>query len=299
MPIDLTSPVSEPTLVYHPHDFLGEGPYWDGPGQRLIHVDMPRYIKELNIQSGAERVIDFGPLLSFAIVRASGGFVAGAGKQILLLDELGQREVLAEVDADNSGTRLNDGKCDPLGRLWAGTLSIAFETGKETGGALYRIEADGECEVMMSGITVGNGMGWNEAADTMYFIDSVPGTVAAFDFDLAAGKLSNRRVFIDASRYSGRADGLAVDEEGGVWIAFYRGGMIRRFTADGILDAEIQLPMSTTASLAFGGRDLETLYVTTGKFRLSLEQLAAEPLAGAVVSLKPGVRGVPVQCFAS
>jgi sugar lactone lactonase YvrE len=222
------------------------------------------------------------------------GLIVAAGHRLALRAGDDER-VLAVVEADRPDNRFNDCKCDPQGRLWAGTMSKRREPGTA---ALYRLVAGGDIERVIAGTTISNGLAWSPAGDRVYFVDSTTQRIDVFDFDAATGDVSGRRALAEIDPRDGLPDGLAVDAEDGVWVCLFGGGAIRRYGADGELTAAIAVPVTNPTSAAFGGADLRTLYVTSARHRLSAEQLAAEPLAGAVLALEPGVPGLPGNRFA-
>jgi sugar lactone lactonase YvrE len=164
--------------------------------------------------------------------------------------------------------------------------------------ALYRLEPDGRLAVAIPRTTISNGLGWSPDGARMYFIDSTTQRVDVLDFDGGSGVISGRRPFAVVDPADGLPDGLAVDAEGGVWVCLFGGAAVRRYDARGRLDAVVPLPVTNPTCPAFGGADLRTLYVTSARHRLTPEQLAAEPLAGALLELDPGVAGLPVHRFA-
>ena len=145
--------------------------------------------------------------------------------------------------------------------------------------------------------TISNGIGWSLDGTTMYYIDSITQQVAAFAYDLDSAEVGERQLFAEIDATDGLPDGLAVDAEGGVWVCLFGGGRLRRYAPDGSLDREIVLPLTNPTCPGFGGTDLRTLYVTTARHRLSEEQLAREPLAGALLQLDVGVAGLPANRF--
>jgi sugar lactone lactonase YvrE len=246
-------------------------------------------------QTDEQADLAFDGELSAAVPRAGGGLVLAIDHSLVLYDEGGGTQSVATVEEDRADNRFNDCRCDPHGRLWAGTMSKQREPGAA---ALYRLDADGSLRQMVSGTTISNGLGWSLAGDAMYFIDSTTQRIDVFDFDPASGSLSERRALVAIDPADGLPDGLTVDAEGGIWVALFGGGCVRRYTADGVLDAVIELPTSNPTCPAFGGPDLDTLYVTSAQHRLTPEQLRMQPLAGALFALRPGVRGRPAFMFA-
>jgi sugar lactone lactonase YvrE len=164
--------------------------------------------------------------------------------------------------------------------------------------ALYRLAPGGRIERVIAGTTISNGLAWSPSGDTMYFIDSTTQRIDALDFDARTGDVSDRRPLVAIAPDDGLPDGMTVDAEGGIWVCLFGGAAIRRYTPEGRLDAAIPLPTTNPTSPVFGGPDLRTLYITTARHRLTPHQLATEPLAGAVLTLDPGVHGLPGNRFA-
>jgi sugar lactone lactonase YvrE len=276
-------------------DQLGEGPFWDDRRGELLRVDITRGLAHgWDPTSGASWRRELEGEVSAAIPRAGApGYVLAVG-HLLLLASGEELEELARVEDELPENRFNDCKCDPQGRLWAGTMSKRRTPGAA---ALHRLAPGGELERVVGETTISNGLGWSPAAGRMYFIDSTTQRVDAFDFDGSTGAIANRRPFAAIAAEDGLPDGLTVDAEGGVWVCLFGGAAIRRYDAEGALDAVIELPVTNPTSPVFGGPDLRTLYVTTARHKLTDEQLAAEPLAGAVLALEPQVRGLPGNRF--
>lgn len=283
-------------LVTIGSDQLGEGPVWLPEEGQLLRVDIDaREIVLRDIAAASERRRRLGAPVGFALPAAAGGWVAGTGRELVRLESLdGGSEVVAAVEAGVTANRFNDAACDACGRLWAGTMSTVRQRGA---GALYRFLPGGEITVAVSGATISNGLDWNLDATCLYYIDSTTQRVDAIDFDLDRGRLGARRAFASIDPSDGLPDGLAVDADGGVWIALFGGGAVRRYLPDGRLDAEIRLPVTNPTSLAFAGADRTDLYVTSARHRLSAAQLKHEPLAGSLLRLRPGVRGRPTHRF--
>lgn len=278
-------------------DALGEGPVWLADAGILRRIDIERpAIVEFNPVTRRERQRATGAPVGFALSTASGGIVAGVGREVMVATDLeAPFTSLAEVEPDAAANRFNDAICDPVGRLWAGTISRVGPGGA----ALHRLEAGGRPEVALAGLTIANGLDWDADATRLYFIDTATSRIDAIDFDLDRGELGRRRPFATIDAADGAPDGLCVDADGGVWVALYGGGAIRRYTPDGRLDRHLPVPASNPTSLAFGGPSLDDLYVTTSRLGMSAEQLAMEPAAGALLRLRPGVQGRPGWAFGS
>jgi sugar lactone lactonase YvrE len=283
-------------VALHAADQLGEGPFWDDRAGELLRVDITRGLIHAWSPTGNRvrtRAID-GEVSAVVPRAAAPGCVVAAGHRLTLLDG-DDEHVLAVVERDRPDNRFNDCKCDPQGRLWAGTMSKRRDPGTA---ALYRLVPGGELEPVIGRTTISNGLAWSPAGDRMYFVDSTAQRIDVFDFDAATGAIAGRRAFAEIAPRDGLPDGLTIDAEGGVWLCLFGGAAIRRYGPDGALTAAIALPVTNPTSAAFGGAALDTLYVTTARHRLTSEQLATEPLAGALLALDPGVRGLPGNRFA-
>jgi sugar lactone lactonase YvrE len=272
-------------------DELGEGPFWDERTGELLRVDIARgRLHAWSPATGAVATRDIAGEVSALVPRADApGWLLAAGRRLLRLDG-DEQLTLAEVEGDRPGNRFNDCKCDPQGRLWAGTMSRERTPGTA---ALYRLAPGGELERVIGATTISNGLGWSPDGARMYFVDSTTQRIDVLDFDGAAGEVAGRRPLAEIDPRDGLPDGLTIDAEGGIWVCLFGGGALRRYAPDGTLEAAIRLPVTNPTSPVFGGPDLRTLYVTSARHRLSLGQLAVEPLAGAVLALEPGVRGLP------
>ena len=270
---------------------LGEGPIWDAAHGCLYWVDITSCeIHRYRPGEGDEVLVTLEVPVGAVALRAEGGLVIAAGMGFALLDDAGTLEWVAKVD---SGDRMNDGKVDPSGRFLAGTL----RSDRSPGAALYRLDPDGEVSTLLTGVCISNGLGWSPSGELMYYIDTPTRRVEVFDYDTASGKLSGRRSFVEIGDLPGNPDGLTVDADGGVWVVLCRGRTVRRFAPDGRLDVVIDLPVSRSTSCTFGGESYDTLYVTSGRFDLDDEQLAAEPLAGSLLACRPGFVGMPPTLF--
>ena len=276
-------------------DFLAEGPHWDAGAGHLSWVDILAPALVTADPATRRRISRPLPeLIGCAIPRVGGGYVCGTETGIRLIGPDGALSTLAAPEADRPGNRFNDGKCDGRGRLWVGSLAIDTQPGK---GALWRFDGR-EAVRMLDGLHVANGMGWSPDERTFYFVDSGPRTIWTFSFDPDAGTLSDRRVFAALDPSEGTPDGLAVDAEGGIWVALWDGWAVRRYLPDGSIDRDVTLPVPRPTSCAFGGPDLSTLFVTSARIRLSAVQLEQAPLSGALLAVRAGVRGLPVHACA-
>ncbi|WP_081583552.1 SMP-30/gluconolactonase/LRE family protein [Noviherbaspirillum massiliense] len=287
-----------PECVWDTHAQLGEGPLWSSKAQALYWVDiLGRRLHRYSPWEG-QRSWAFEEEISAVAERAGGnGLIVTLRRGFAFFDPAsGQLEHLIQPETDLPNNRFNDGKCDARGRFWAGSMD--FE-GRQTSGSLYRLSADLACVRMDGGYAVTNGPAWSADNRTMYFNDSANGRVYAFDFDLDAGGLSNKRLFLQFPAEEGVPDGMTTDAEGGLWIAHWGAGKLTRHDAAGKVLHAIDLPCSQVSSCAFGGPDMKTLFITTALTGLSNEQLAREPLAGGLFAVDLDIAGVPANTFRS
>jgi sugar lactone lactonase YvrE len=274
---------------------LGEAPGWDDRERRLLFVDILRgHVHWYDPENGKLETVDIGISVGAAAPRACGGdLVLALANGFATFDPAAGSFGPLHPFADEGlpGSRLNDGKCDPAGRFWAGTRSDLPEARR---GGLYRFDPDGTVTTILRGVGTSNGLDWSEDGRTFYYIDSAASGVDAFDFDLESGALYNRRRFVDIAPEDGTPDGMTVDTEGGIWVALLGGAAVRRYTRDGRLDLVIRFPVSLVTSCAFAGPKLDQLYVTTAAHRLS----RPEALAGALFRCETGFRGRPFATYA-
>ena len=273
---------------------LGEGPYWVPEDDCLLWVDIHRGLLHRTYFPSAETVsVDLGAV-SAAFPAVGGGILTAGGSRLALHlpAERGERwttRVIAEVPA-REGVRFNDAGVDPAGRVWVGSMHVAEA---EPLGELYRLDGGGVLTTVVKGVTVSNGLGWSPDVTRMYYVDSPMRRIDVFDYDPATSEAFQRRVFADLSAFDGIPDGLTVDADGGVWVAIWGGGVLRRFAPDGAQDAVIQVPVAQPTSCAFGGPGMGDLYVTSASVGLTEAELRAQPLAGRLLRLQPGPVGLP------
>lgn len=286
-------------VVDAPQTVLGEGPMWSVREQSLYWIDIvSRQVLRLRPETGKveSRTLPYAP--SAVIPRASGGLLLVTKKGMATLHfDRPELTSLPVALVDFSKEVFNDAKCDSRGRLWVGTRDL--HVSQPTAG-LFRMDRDLSMHRLASNLVVSNGIAWGEAGRVMYHVDSKPGRIDAYDFDPTEGKLSNRRTFRDYAKQGAGAipDGCVVDAEGGLWVAEVGDWHIRRYAPDGQLVREIRMPFQKPTSVMFGGPDLATLYVTSMRFGLTQAALADQPVAGSLLQLDVGVRGLPEHMFA-
>ena len=267
-----------------------EGPFWDG--QQLGWVDIPAGKLWLARDSGSaladERCFEVGRPLGAAVPAQQGGWLVAAGIGLAHLAADGTVREIAETENDPQRIRMNDGKCDPVGRFWAGTMAYDSAPGA---GALYQLDVDGSLRTMLKGVTISNGLGWSPDLSTMYYIDSGSRRIDAFDYDRSAGSIHNRRTLVPIPSDAGMPDGMAVDDEGCIWVALWGGSSVRRYDRLGRHVGTVRVPASQPSSCCFGAGT--TLFITTSRQDLSADRLAAEPEAGRIFRVDVGVGGPP------
>jgi sugar lactone lactonase YvrE len=276
---------------------IGEGPWWSAAEQRLYWVDiLGKQIHVFDPATGKNVTHTLPDIVTSVAPRAKGGLVVTMRTDIGYFDPSTGKLVSVATPPERAGNRFNDGKCDRQGRLWAGTMGdVDWDSPV---GNLYRFDG-AEAVRMEEKICCSNGLGWSPDSKTMYFTESFKHRIFAYDFDAATGTLSNRRVFLTLEPHdSAFPDGMTVDAEGYVWCAQPMFGRLARYDPKGQLERVIELPVSRGTGVMFGGADLGTLYVTTMRTTLSDDQLAEEPLAGSLLALRPGVKGLPETPFA-
>lgn len=283
-----------------PPSRLGESPLWQCEEQALYWCDIPgRCLHRFHPATSAHRAWSLDTEPGCCAPLPGGALLLAMRDGLWRFDTAtGERTRLAQAPYDGALERFNDGRADPQGRLWVGTI---YEPRKPALAALYRWD-QGRLERMAAGITVSNGLAFSPDGRTMYWSDTTAHQIYAFDFDGNDGSLSRRRVFAEFAQrqsgqslddYGGRPDGAAVDTEGAYWVAMYEGQRVLRLGSDGSVLQEIPLPVRCPTMPCFGGPDMKTLYITTACDKRPPEELAAQPLAGRVLSLRVSVPGLP------
>jgi sugar lactone lactonase YvrE len=280
----------KPESVAKARNVIGEGPRWHATEQRLYWVD---FIENQNIHAWDPATRELHtyrtstPITALGFRRAGGLIVATRGQIATFSLATGELGGFTSVD-ERPSMRLNDGAVDRQGRFWVG--SMHSERQSEPHGSLYRFDPDGTVHTMDTGITVSNGLGWSPDQRIFYFVDTFRRFVYAYDYS-AKGSIGNRRVFVETTEADGYPDGLAVDSEGHVLVAFWGGWKIVRYDPDGRREREIRFPVANPTACAFGGANLDELYVTSARLGLTAAQLADQPLAGDLFRVRLGVRG--------
>jgi L-arabinonolactonase len=284
------------TCVLDARSILGEGALWDEQAAVLYWVDIKaREIHRFDPASGRDVCWRAPEDVGSLAVRRNGGLVVAMASGFHFFDPATARfEAITDPEPDRPENRFNDGKPDRRGRFWAGTM---HDPESAACGALYRLDADLSWQRMVEGVTVSNGLAWSPKGDVMYYACSRARTVWAFESDPEVGEIGERRVFVDTSELGGAPDGATVDEEGCYWLTLPGAWKVACYDPRGRLARTIDLPVELPTCAAFGGPDLEVLYVTTSRFNRTEAQLTDQPLAGGLFALDVGVRGLPEARF--
>ena len=272
----------------------GEGPIWHN--DRLLYVDIEGHtLISLDPASGQEHTWNVGERIGTVVPRANGGVLYAGDSGIVALDlSTGTKQALADPEPEKRATnRFNDGKCDPAGRFWAGTISLVKNIGDA---ALYMLDTDGTLQLKVDAVTNSNGICWNADATKMYYIDTMTKQIRAYDYDVDSGAIANASIAVDtaAHGYDSSPDGMTIDADGNLWVAFCHGGCVTCFDPhNGQALRKVELPCVETTACAFGGAKLDRLFVTTG-----IHSSKQETDAGKVFVIDGlGVHGVPAFAY--
>jgi sugar lactone lactonase YvrE len=285
-------------LVLDAKATLGEGAIWHARRQLLYWVDiLEGQLHVYNPANRLDRAVDLGQYVGTVVPRTQGGLMLALHHGLAALDlDTSQLNILHDPERHVPGNRFNDGKCDPAGRFWAGTMSTDGEAGQ---GSLYVLDRDHSLRRALAGVSTSNGLAWSLDGRVMYYIDTPTRIVAAFDFDVGSGSIANRREAIVIPPEHGYPDGMTIDAEGMLWIAHWGGSRVTRWDpAASRLLQTLPLPVTLVTSCAFGGPSLDELYVTSARTGLDAEALAAQPTAGGLFRARPGVAGTTAFEFA-
>ena len=272
-------------------DILGESPIWHEREGALYWVDVRRpAIRRLDPASGNVVTWNMPGLIGSIAFTEDGRLLAALADQIALFEPAtGKLEAVASLPARIPDHRFNDGRCDRQGRFWVGTMHNITRAPE---GVLYRLDPErGELLTAKTGICIPNSLAWSPDGRTMYFADSLRYAIFAYDFDTASGQMSNERTFVE-TRAPGFPDGSTVDADGYLWNAEFNAWRVVRYAPDGRVDRVIELPAERPTSCAFGGPNFDVLYVTTASQWMSESEMAAQPMAGALLAIETDVRGL-------
>jgi sugar lactone lactonase YvrE len=285
----MANPSVEPVLSARAR--LGECPLWDPERQRLHWVDIYNHrVHSFDPRTGGDQHVDVGDTVGSIALAGDGRLLIALSDRIALLDvDTGSVTPLQHVEFSRADTRFNDGRCDPQGRFWVGSISTV-----PGHASLYRYDPDGSLHIMETGLTISNGLGWSPDGQTFYLTDSPTRCIYAYRFDGDSGAISDRRVFVELADKNVEPDGLAIDQRGHLLSALWNGWCVVRFDPSGRELERIPVPVQCPTALAFGGAHLTDLYVTSASVGLSQADIQRGHQAGdlfRVSGLPPGLAG--------
>jgi len=285
-------------LIYQTHTLIGEGSIWDVENQLLYWVDIMRnQVYAFNPENCSNTGYDVKENVGTVVLREKGGLMLALEGGFAGLDlQTGMVEKIIDPEAHLADNRFNDGKCDPRGRFWAGTM--AYDS-KHGAGSLYCMETDLTVSKKIENVTISNGLVWNGAQSTFHYIDTRAYSVDAYDYQPESGAISNKRSLIQFPVGGPGPDGMAIDEEDFLWVALYGGSrVVRIHPQSGEIVYQVLIPgAKQITSCAFGGRDLNQLYITSAAQKLSEDALKEQPHAGGLFRVTVPFKGVPSAKF--
>ena len=274
---------------------VGEGALWHPDEQRLYWIDVEKgHLHLYDPALESLRTIALGQRIG-TVVPASPGTALVALQDGIYHLNLTSEKLRLLHPLEDEHLRFNDGKCDPTGRLWVGTMHLQEAPGVA---ALYVLRKDNTFRQVRDGISVSNGITWSPDGQTMYYIDTPTRQVQAFDFDAPTGQISHPRTVVTLPEGSGVPDGMTIDAEGKLWVAHYGGGQVGRWDPHtGELLQRVVVPVPNVTSCAFGDPRLNTLYITTARSSDNPPETAQHPTAGGLFAVRPGVVGLPASFY--
>lgn len=277
---------------------LGEGPVWDEQTGSICWIDLLNgRIHEYTHATNLFRTLAVNDLIGAVALCENGDFIAGLKEGLMIVNRNnGTTRLLQHPEAHLPQNRYNDSKCDPMGRFWIGSTSL---NNTVKAGNLYTLNNDLTCAVAIKGVTMSNGMAWSPDNKTFYYIDTPTFEVAAFDYDIETGQISNKRIAFTIPRTEGLPDGMTIDSEGMLWIAHWDGWQVARWNPDsGRKLFSFRLPAAFITSCTFGGDELQDLYITSACAGLSEKQHEEQPLAGSLFVIRNcGFKGMKPAIF--
>ena len=283
----------KPVVVVEPTCLLGEGPVWDAVQKVICWIDIVNgEIHEYSPEKKIHKTIPVHQMIGTIAVCKDGNFVAALQNGFAFINrQSGEIKMINDPENHLPNNRFNDGKCDPAGRFWAGTMSLTDEPDK---GNLYSLEKDGRIKKQIGNVSISNGIAWSIDETILYYIDTPTFEIVAYNYEKSTGLISNKKVIIKIDKEEGAPDGMTIDTEGMLWIAHWDGWQVTRWNpATGQKLLAIKLPVARVTSCTFGGDNLEDLYITSAKVGLSEAALKMQPLAGSLFIIPAcGYKGI-------
>ncbi len=289
-----TPPSMKATLLLDSKAALGEGALWNKKTQELYWIDIENGILHIyNPQNQKDRTINLGQRVGTVVPTEGGNALVALEDGIYEIDLKTEKKKLLtkRPEKDFPENRFNDGKCDPAGRFWVGTMSMK---GIEKAGALYLFDSEQKITKTFDSVTVSNGIVWSLDSTKMYYIDTPTKEVKEFSYDHKTGAISFLKVAVTIPDGAGYPDGMTIDSEGMLWIGMWEGYSVMRWNpVSGELLMKVDVPVARVTSCAFGGENLDTLYITTASVGAKEEELKQYPSSGSLFMVKTGHTGVP------
>lgn len=276
---------------------IAEGPFWDQSQQKLYWVDiLEKTINIFNPASSENKIMQLEKMVGALIPAENRKLLVALEDGLYLIDpQTLEKEFLVNPDTNTDQTRFNDGKCDRRGRFWVGTMDL--EENRRLG-ALYCLDQELDLTEKLNEVKISNGLAWSLDNQTMYYIDSPTRKVFAFDYDLETAQITNKRVIIEIPEAEGVPDGMTIDAEGKLWIAHFGGAQVSRWDPEtGEKMDKVELPVSNVTSCAFGGENMDKLYITTARVDLKDKEQEEQPYAGGIFRYQAGVKGLVAHKF--
>lgn len=276
---------------------IAEGPFWDQSQQKLYWVDiLEKTINIFNPASSENKIMQLEKMVGALIPAENRKLLVALEDGLYLIDpQTLEKEFLVNPDTNTDQTRFNDGKCDRRGRFWVGTMDL--EENRRLG-ALYCLDQELDLTEKLNEVKIFNGLAWSLDNQTMYYIDSPTRKVFAFDYDLETAQITNKRVIIEIPEAEGVPDGMTIDAEGKLWIAHFGGAQVSRWDPEtGEKMDKVELPVSNVTSCAFGGENMDKLYITTARVDLKDKEQEEQPYAGGIFRYQAGVKGLVAHKF--
>ena len=287
-----------PAIVVEHKCSLGEGPVWDVKRKVICWVDILNgIIHEYSPEQNTHKRIPVHQMIGSFAVCTNGNFIAAIQNGFAFINrETGEIKMITDPEDHLPNNRFNEGKCDPAGRFWAGTMSLSEDAGA---GNVYTIHNDLEAVKKIENVTISNGMAWSADHQTFYYIDTPTLEIVSYDYEKATGHISNKKMIIKIDKKDGFPDGMTIDNEGMLWIAHWDGWQVTRWNpGSGEKLFSIQLPAAKITSCTFGGDNLDDLYITSAKAGLTEDELIKQPLAGSLFVIHNcGFKGMPAVEF--
>lgn len=284
-------------LAHETPAVLGEGSLWDAPTQRLYWVDI--YGQRLfctRPESNETQCWELESIVATVVLGETGRPIVALRDGLASFEPGKPLQRLVDIERSLSGNRLNDGKCDPLGRLWVGSMVEDGEPGRAT---LYCVDGELRVRPLLERLTLSNGLAWTDAGRTFYHIDSPQQTVVRYECELAGPELHHREVVFEFSKELGMPDGMCADEDGQLWVALFGGHRVVRVDpVRQIITGQVRVEAKNVTSCAFGGREGRTLFITTARLATSDVELERRPFAGSLFQVQLPMAGIGYHRFA-